>query len=90
MLFYTPNQEGPMNTMQVLRNIKAAINAAPRNSYVAELHLQIIKYADVLEDVSGKEFCDGIGVGPSFGTEFAKMRKIAPRLKKAGLDTAKI
>jgi hypothetical protein len=79
-----------MNTTQAIKNIKTAINAAPRNSYIAELHVQIIKYADVLQNVTGKEFCEGLGVGPSFGTEFAKMRKIAPRLRKAGLDPMKI
>ena len=79
-----------MNTTQAIKNIKTAINTAPRNSYIAELHVQIIKYADVLQNVTGKEFCEGLGVGPSFGTEFAKMRKIAPRLRKAGLDPMKI
>ena len=79
-----------MNMMQAIKNIKNAIDAAPRNDYTAELHLQIIKYADLLENVTGKEFCEQVGIGPSFGTEFAKMRKIAARLKKAGLDTAKI
>ena len=79
-----------MNATQAIRNIKAAINAAPRNSYIAELHLQIIKYADVLQNVTGKEFCEGLEIGASFGTEFAKMRKIAPRLRSAGLDPGKI
>jgi hypothetical protein len=75
-----------MNATQALRNIKTAIEGAPRNSYIAELHVQIIKYADVLQNVTGKEFCEELGIGPAFGTEFAKMRKIAPRLRNAGLD----
>jgi hypothetical protein len=79
-----------MNMMQAIKNIKNAIDTAPRNDYIAELHLQIIKYADLFENVTGKEFCAQVGLGPSFGTEFAKMRKIAPRLKKAGLDPSKI
>lgn len=79
-----------MNTTQALRNIKAAIDGAPRNSYIAELHVQIIKYADALQTVTGKEFCEELGIGPSFGTEFAKMRKIAPRLRSAGLDPSRI
>lgn len=70
----------------MITKIKRAIDDAPRNAYVAELHLQIIKYSDVLQDVTGKEFCEALEIGPSFGTEFAKMKKIAPRLKKAGLD----
>lgn len=79
-----------MNATQAMKNIKAAIEGAPRNGYIAELHVQIIKYADVLQNVSGKEFCEEVGIGPAFGTEFAKMRKIAPRLKSAGLDSSRI
>ena len=75
---------------QIFKNILSAINAAPRNDYVAEPHLQIIKYAGVLQDITGKEFCEALGIGPSFGTEFAKMRKIVPRLERAGLNPAKI
>jgi hypothetical protein len=80
----------PMNTTQAFKNIKTAIKGAPRNNYIAELHLQIIKYADTLQNVTGKEFCEELGIGPSFGTEFAKMRKIAARLRNAGLDPSKI
>lgn len=79
-----------MTTDNALKNIKAAIDAAPRNAYVAELHLQVIKYANILEGVTGKEFCAALEIGNSFGTEFAKMRKIAGRLKEAGLDPAKL
>ena len=75
-----------MNTSEILVRIKSAIDSAPRNGYIAELHLQIIKYADELAALTGKEFCEGLGIGPSFGTEFAKMRKIAGRLKQANLD----
>lgn len=74
----------------IFANIKRAIDASPRNFYVAELHLQIIKYADQLENVTGKEFCAELAIGKSFGTEFSKMKKIAPRLKEAGLNTEKI
>ncbi|MGH6871591.1 MAG: HTH-like domain-containing protein [Rhizomicrobium sp.] len=79
-----------MNTSQAIKNIRAAINASERNDYTAELHLQIIKYADVLETMTGKEFCVELGINAPFGTEFTKMRKIAPRLRKAGLNTSKI
>ena len=75
---------------QMIKNIKAAIDGAPRNGYVAELHIQVIKHADLLETVSGKEFCAALGIGESFGTEFLKMRKIAGRLKDAGLDVEKL
>jgi len=79
-----------MNATQALQNIKHAINNAPRNGYIAELHLQTIKYADFLKNVTGKEFCQELGIGPAFATEFSKMRKIAPRLFNAGLDASKI
>ena len=78
-----------MSVNETLRAIKAAIEQAPRNGYVAELHLQVIKYADTLSGVSAREFCEALGIGASFGTEFSKMRKIAGRLKAAGLDVAR-
>jgi hypothetical protein len=74
----------------VFRSIKQAIDAAPRNDYTAELHLQVIKYADQLQTITAKDFCAGVGIPVSYGAEFAKMRKIAERLRNAGLDPAKI
>jgi len=67
------------------RCIPLAIDKAPRNFMFAELHLQVIKYADDLKDVSGKDFCAELDLGKSWGTEFNKMEKIASRLKEAGL-----
>jgi hypothetical protein len=83
-------EDRAMNPTEAMRNVKAALQSAPRNGYIAELHVQIIKYADVLQNVSGKEFCEEVGIGPSFGTEFAKMKKIAPRLRNAGIIPEKI
>ena len=71
-------------------NIKDSIEKAPRNGYVAELHLQVLKHAHLLENVSGKEFCERLGLRPAWGSEYSKMKKIAPRLKAAGMDPAKI
>lgn len=85
-----PPEETKMPINQVISQIKEAIEDAPRNAYVAELHLQVIKHSDVLQNVTGREFCDALGIGASFGTEFAKMKKIAPRLKNAGLDVSRI
>ncbi len=79
-----------MTTSQILKEIKAAMISSPRNGYIAELHLQVIKYAEELKDITGKEFCEHLGIGPAFGTEFLKMKKIAPRLRAAGLDPQKI
>ena len=76
-----------MNESDIYELIKQALEAAPRNQYTAELHLQMIKYADHLKNVTSKEFCEGMGLKPSFGTEFSKMRNLTARLKAAGLKT---
>lgn len=74
-----------MEKSSVMNQIKRAIDRAPRNGYVAELHLQTLKFAEELRDVSGKEFCQQLDLGSAWGTEFTKMKKIAPRLRSAGL-----
>lgn len=84
------NAQKGSSSVDVFERIKRAINQAPRNGYVAELHLQVIKHADALDGVSGKEFCEKLDVGQAWGTEFSKMRKIAPRLRAAGLNPDKI
>ena len=79
-----------MATPTVYEEIKRAIDRAPRNGYVAELHLQVLKHVHLFENVSGKDFCAALDIGPAWGTEFAKMKKIAPRLLAAGLNLEKI
>ena len=79
-----------MNEKKIYNSIQDALSAAPRNQYTAELHLQMIKYADELKNITAKEFCEGVGLKSSFGTEFSKMRNLTSRLKQAGLDTEKI
>lgn len=79
-----------MNENEIYERIKQVLADAPRNQYTAELHLQMIKYADELKNITAKEFCEGVGLRSSFGTEFSKMRNLAQRLKAAGLDTAKL
>lgn len=76
-----------MQVEDIFENIRAALNEAPRNQFTAELHLQMLKYADELKSITSREFCDGVGIKPSFGTEFSKMRNLTARLKSAGLDT---
>lgn len=78
------------NYQEIFSKIKAAIANAPRNQATAEMHLQMIKYADQLEHITAKEFCEGTDLKASFGTEFSKMRNIAVRLKAAGLNVEKI
>lgn len=79
-----------MTQSEIFKRIRTQIEKAPRNAYVAELHVQVIKYAGDLEGCSGREFCEGVELKPAWGTEFVKMRKIAPRLIEAGLDVGKL
>jgi len=76
-----------MSEQQMYLNIRQALAEAPRNQYTVEMHLQMIKYADQLKTVTSKEFCEGVGLKPGFGTEFSKMRNLTQRLKAAGLNT---
>ena len=76
-----------MTESYIFERIKMALEEAPRNQYTAELHLQMIKYADELKNITAKEFCEGMGLRSSFGTEFSKMRNLTARLKAAGLNT---
>ncbi|MBT30419.1 MAG: transcription factor [Thalassobius sp.] len=76
-----------MNENEIYERIKQVLVDAPRNQYTAELHLQMIKYADELKNITAKEFCEGVGLRSSFGTEFSKMRNLTRRLKAAGLQT---
>ena len=79
-----------MTEQDIFNNIKQALNEAPRNQYTAEMHLQMIKYADNLKNITAKEFCEGVGLKSSFGTEFSKMRNLTARLKAAGLQTEQL
>jgi hypothetical protein len=90
MLERDPERRCKMVAADVFNKIKKAIDGAPRNGYVAELHLQVIKYAELLENVSGREFCAQLNLGAAWGTEFAKMKKISARLRNAGLEPEKI
>ena len=79
-----------MTEIEIYERIRQVLVDAPRNQYTAELHLQMIKYADELKNITSQEFCEGVGLRSSFGTEFSKMRNLTQRLKAAGLNTAKI
>lgn len=81
--------ERSMNKV-IVEQIKRALASAPRNGFIAELHLQSIKYADELGNITAREFCTELGLKPSYGTEFSKMRNLTTRLKAAGLVTEKI
>ncbi|MFT7559257.1 MAG: hypothetical protein ACI93R_001162 [Flavobacteriales bacterium] len=79
-----------MTHPEIFQQISEALDEAPRNQYTTEMHLQMIKHADSLKDITAKEFCEGVGLKPSFGTEFSKMRNLTQRLKVAGLEVGKI
>ena len=76
-----------MTEQEIYQCIREALAEAPRNQYTSELHLQMIKYADALKHITSKEFCEGVGLRESLGTEFSKMRNLTQRLKAAGLNT---
>lgn len=75
-----------MTEQEIYERIKAALSSAPRNQYTVEMHLQMLKYSDELKHVTAKEFCEGVGLKESLGTEFSKMRNLTQRLKSAGLN----
>ena len=79
-----------MTEQEIYQCIRDASAEAPRNQYTSELHLQMIKYADALKHITAKEFCEGVGLRESLGTEFSKMRNLTQRLKAAGLNTDQI
>lgn len=79
-----------MTEQAIFDAIKKALDEAPRNQYTAEMHLQMLKYADQLKTITAKEFCEGVGLKSSFGTEFSKMRNLTTRLKAAGLHTEQL
>lgn len=79
-----------MNEIEIYTCIKQVLDDTPRNQYTAEMQLQMIKYADELDNITSKEFCEGVSLRSSFGTEFSKIRNLTQRLKAAGLDTAKL
>nr|WP_153910736.1 MULTISPECIES: transcription factor [Enterobacteriaceae] len=82
--------ESLVSEQEIYQQIKQALSVAPRNQYTVELHLQMLKYADELKHVTSREFCEGVGLKESLGTEFSKMRNLTTRLKLAGLDTYKL
>lgn len=73
---------------KIYERINLALRDAPRNRYTAELHLQMIKYADELKNITAKEFCEELGIAASYVAEFSKMRNLTERLKAAGLNVS--
>lgn len=66
---------------QVISQIKEAINDAPATPMFLNC---------TFRSSSIRIFCEALEIGPSFGTGFTKMKKIAPRRKAAGLDVSTI
>lgn len=76
-----------MTQDEIMKHIKRKKDTAPFNTEVKVLHLQMIKFYKELGNLSGAEFCRRTDINLSYGTEFLKMRSIAPELVAAGLDT---
>lgn len=79
-----------MTEQDIYSKIRSVLRDAPRNQYTVELHIQMLKYSDQLKHISAKEFCEAVGLKPSLGTEFSKMRNLTRRLRAAGLDTERL
>jgi len=79
-----------MDKNLIYQLIAEEISKASRNKRTQVIHLQMLKYADQLEYVTARDFCDGVGLPQSFSGEFSKMRNLIDRLKLAGLDVSKI
>eukprot|EP01029_Cantina_marsupialis_P006090 TRINITY_DN16628_c0_g1_i1.p1 TRINITY_DN16628_c0_g1~~TRINITY_DN16628_c0_g1_i1.p1 ORF type:complete len:217 (-),score=13.00 TRINITY_DN16628_c0_g1_i1:359-1009(-) len=74
----------------IFKSIKCALDQVSKGERTNEIHLQMLKYADQLDDVTAREFCEQAGLTESYQTEFSKMRKMLERLKTAGLDVTRI
>lgn len=75
---------------KIYHNIKQArLNAEPGKK-TAELHLQLLKYANELRNVDRKAICEELGIENSYAAEIGKMRNIIDRLIAAGLEPSKI
>ena len=57
-----------MFTQELADKIKHAVDSSDRNFWTAELHLQIIKYASEMKTLTGKEFCEQLGIPLSYVT----------------------
>ena len=55
---------------QIFDAIREALANADESSWTQELHIQVIKYADSLADVTGKEFCEAVQIKDSYFAEF--------------------
>lgn len=78
------------NLQEIFNAIKKAIREAPEGDKTVILHMQIIKYAPSLKNMSGKEFVESIGCKDSFKTDFNIMKKVSDHLVKAGVDVYKL
>lgn len=68
---------------EIAREISAA--AANRRK-AAMVHYQVLMNADQLCGVDAKEFCERVGIEPSWEVEFNKMVNLAQLLKERGIS----
>ena len=52
------------------------------------VHCQVLVNADQLRGVDAEEFCERVGIEPSWAIEFKKMLKLAQLLKDRGVSLA--
>lgn len=80
----------PKELTTIFKHIQTALKRAPRNSYSAEVCIQIIKWAPELEGLRAQEFCEGTRIPLGYIADFSKMRKISQRLVASGFDVKKL
>ncbi len=74
----------------IKESIQAVLSETPRKQYMAELHLQSIKYESQLQAITASEICEELALKPNDGIEFSKMRNLTTRLRAAGLNPDRI
>jgi hypothetical protein len=61
-------EEVAMTVTETLTSIRHALDTAPRKAWTAEMHLQMIKHAEALANVSGRKFCEALRIPAFYGS----------------------
>jgi hypothetical protein len=66
------------------------IQSAVRPYRTSSIYLQVIKFAEEVSQITGRQCALDLGLTRNLVSEIHKARKLAPELRRAGLDTTKI
>jgi hypothetical protein len=74
-----------MNRKEILNLIREELIEAKKNREMDAVNMYlVIKFADELQDMNGKEFSRAVGRKDSYETEFMKGLKLAKIIKQRG------